>query len=112
MSELYDKSIYKLELDQILELLASCAGSEEGKTRCRLLRPQTDLEDVNLLLEQTTAASDLTTRKGNPGFSEVYDVSESLERADRGGSLQPKELLRIAGVLRARTRCFPFSSTP
>ena len=104
MSELYDKSIYKLELDQILELLASCAGSEEGKTRCRLLRPVTDLEDVNLLLEQTTAASDLCTRKGNPGFSEVYDVSASLERADRGGSLQPKELLRIAGVLRcART---------
>ena len=104
MSELYDKSIYKLELDQILELLASCAGSEEGKARCRLLRPETDLEDVNLLLQQTTAASDLCTKKGNPGFSEVYDVSASLERADRGGSLQPKELLRIAGVLRcART---------
>ena len=104
MSELYDKSIYKLELDQILELLATCAGSEEGKARCRLLRPETDLEDVNLLLQQTTAASDLCTKKGNPGFSEVYDVSASLERADRGGSLQPKELLRIAGVLRcART---------
>ena len=104
MSELYDKSIYKLELDQILELLAACAGSEEGKARCRLLRPETDLEDVNLLLQQTTAASDLCTKKGNPGFSEVYDVSASLERADRGGSLQPKELLRIAGVLRcART---------
>ncbi len=100
MSELYDKSIYKLELDQILELLAQCAGSEEGKTRCRMLRPNTDLEDVNLLLEQTTAASDLCTKKGNPGFSEVYDVSASLERAERGGSLQPKELLRIAGVLR------------
>ena len=104
MSELYDKSIYKLELDQILELLAACAGSEEGKARCRLLRPETDLEDVNLLLQQTTAASDLCTKKGNPGFSEVYDVSASLERADRGGRLQPKELRRIAGVLRcART---------
>ena len=100
MSELYDKSLYKLELDQILELLAQCAGSEDGKTRCRMLRPETDLEDVNLLLEQTTAASNLCTKKGNPGFSEVYDVSASLERADRGGSLQPKELLRIAGVLR------------
>ena len=104
MSELYDKSIYKLELDQILELLAGCAGSEEGKARCRLLRPETDLEDVKLLLDQTTAASDISTKKGNPGFSEVYDVSASLERADRGGSLQPKELLRVAGVLRcART---------
>ena len=34
----------------------------------------------------------------------MTDVSASLERADRGGSLQPKELLRIAGILRcART---------
>ena len=52
------------------------------------------------MLEQTSAASDLCTRKGNPVFGDVTDVSASLERADRGGSLQPIELLRIAGVLR------------
>ena len=27
MSELYEKSLLKLELDQVLEQLASCAGS-------------------------------------------------------------------------------------
>jgi DNA mismatch repair protein MutS2 len=59
-----------------------------------------DLEDVQALLDETTAASDLCTRKGNPVFGDVNDVSASLERADRGGSLQPVELLRIAGVLR------------
>ena len=100
MSELYDKSLYKLELNQVLELLAQCAGSEEGKAACLALRPTSDLEDVQALLEETTAASDLCTRKGNPSFSGVADVSASLERADRGGSLQPVELLRIAGVLR------------
>ena len=104
MSELYEKSVLKLELDQVLELLAECAGSTEGKIACRNLRPNSDLEDVQMMLEQTTAASDLCTKKGNPGFAEVRDVSESLERADRGGSLQPKELLHIASVLRcART---------
>ena len=30
----------------------------------------------------------------------MTDCSASLERADRGGSLQPVELLRIAGILR------------
>lgn len=64
------------------------------------LRPSSDLEEVELLLNQTTAASDLCTRKGNPVFADVTDVSASLERADRGGSLQPAELLRIAGILR------------
>ena len=100
MSELYEKSLLKLELDLVLEQLATCAGSVGGKEACLRVRPVSDLEDVNLMLEQTTAAADLCTRKGNPVFGDVTDVSASLERADRGGSLQPIELLRIAGVLR------------
>ena len=100
MSELYEKSLLKLELDQVLEQLAQCAGSQEGKAACLQIRPISDLEDVQALLDETTAASDLCTRKGNPVFGDVYDVSASLERADRGGSLQPAELLRIGGVLR------------
>ena len=100
MSELYDKSLIKLELDQILTQLAECAGSSAGKSACLQLRPTSDLEEVEALLEQTTAASDICTRKGNPSFSGVTDVSASLERADRGGCLQPVELLHIAAVLR------------
>ena len=100
MSELYEKSLLKLELDQVLQQLSDCAGSAGGKEACLRVRPSSDLEDVNLMLQQTTAASDLCTRKGNPIFGDVNDVSASLERADRGGSLQPIELLRIAGVLR------------
>ena len=68
MSELYDKSLLKLELDQGLELLAECAGSFEGKNACRQLRPSSDLDDVQEMLAQTTAASDLCTRKGNPAL--------------------------------------------
>ena len=104
MSDLYERSLYKLELDQVLALLAECAGSSEGKERCLRLRPTSDLEDVQALLDETTAASELCTKKGAPGFSDVKNVSASLERADRGGALQPKELLSIGGVLRsART---------
>lgn len=104
MSELYEKSLQKLELDQVLQRLSACAGSEGGKAACLLLRPTSDLEEVTLLLQQTSAASDLCARKGNPVFGDVTDVSSSLERAERGGTLQPKELLRVAGILRcART---------
>ena len=100
MSELYEKSLHKLELPLVLELLAECAGSQAGKDACLNLRPVSDLEEVEALLAETTAASDLCTRKGNPGFGEVRDVSAALERADRGGTLQPKELLEIGAVLR------------
>ena len=104
MSELYEKSLQKLELPQVLQMLSACAGSVGGKEACLRLAPITDLEEVNLLLAQTTAASNLCDRKGNPVFGDVSDVSASLERAERGGTLQPKELLRIAGILRcART---------
>ena len=100
MSELYEKSLVKLELDQVLALLADCAGSEGGKQSCLNLRPSSDLEEVEQLLQQTTAAYDLSTKKGYPSFASAADVSACLERADRGGSLQPKELLVIGGVLR------------
>ena len=104
MSVLYEKSLLKLELDKVLEMLAERAGSYAGKERCMQLRPTSDLEAVQALLDQTSAACDLSTRKGYPGFSEIRDVKDSLDRADRGGALSPKELLRIAGVLRcART---------
>ena len=100
MSELYFKSQAKLELNQVLALLADCAGSSEGKKACLLLTPSSDLEDVQHRLDETTAASSMSTNKGYPGFSEVRDVSASVDRAERGGTLQPKELLHIAGVLR------------
>ena len=64
MSTLYDKSLIKLELDQILSQLAECAGSADGKAACLQLRPISDLEDVQILLDETAAAWDLSARKG------------------------------------------------
>ncbi|MGM9651396.1 MAG: endonuclease MutS2 [Faecousia sp.] len=100
MSELYEKSLKKLELDAVLEKLADCAVSQEGKQRCRELRPLTDARDIEDLQRQTSAACRLITLKGAPGFQQVQDVRPSLDRADRGGCLNPVELLHIAGVLR------------
>ena len=100
MSELNEKSMRKLELDQVLQRLSGCASSEDAKAKCLTLRPTSDLEEVNDLLEQTTAACGLVAVKGTPSFLEVKDVNAALERADRGGSLSTAELLRIAGVLR------------
>lgn len=100
MSELYEKSIIKLELDKVLELLSECAGSKEGKAACLRIHPTSDIDDVSALLAETSAAVELSTRKGHPGFSGMSDISASLERAERGGSLHPSELLAIGAVLR------------
>ena len=104
MSELYHKSQLKLELDAVLLRLSECASSDAGRSACLKLCPTSDIEDVHRLLAETSIASDMCTRKGNPGFSGICDVTQQLERAVKGGSLQPAELLAIAGVLKcART---------
>lgn len=100
-TELYQKSIKKLELDAVLAKLAESAVSEEAKETCLSLQPLDDADEITALQEQTAAACKLITLRSAPGFSEVKDVRLSLDRADRGGSLSPIELLRIAGVLRA-----------
>ena len=100
MSELYEKSLRKLELDAVLELLAQEASSEEARARSRALRPLTEPDDIRRLQEQTSAAGRLLSQKGSPGLGGAKDVRESLARADRGGCLSAGELLKIAGVLR------------
>ena len=100
MTELYEKSLNKLELDVVLEQLASCANSEEAKERCCALRPLEDAEEIQILQQQTTAAVKLVSLKGSPSFHGLKNVGPSLERADRGGCLSTAELLRIAAVLK------------
>lgn len=100
MSELYNKSIDKLELNKVLELLAQCANSSDGKAACLKLKPVSDLQDVNRLLNETSAAVGISFTHGYPAFFGLQDVSDSLERAHMGGSLLTKELLSVAGVLK------------
>ena len=97
---LNEKSLNTLELDRVLSLLADAAVSEEAKERALALQPERDAEEVRELLRQTSAACHMVERKGTPGFQGLKPVAASLDRADRGGSLNPAELLRIAGVLR------------
>ena len=104
MSELYEKSLTKLELDRVLELLAGHAGSPDAAGRCLALRPMADADDVRRAQAETSGACKLMETKGTPGFRGTVNVSGELLRAERGGSLSPAELLRVAGVLRcART---------
>ena len=100
MTQLFEKSIHTLELPRVLDLLAEEAVTEEGKERCRTALPSVERSEVQRLQSQTSAAFDLLVKAGSPGFSGVRPVSAALQRADRGGSLNTRELLDIAQVLR------------
>ena len=104
MSQLFEKSIRTLELPRVLQLLADQAVSEEAKRRARTLAPETEPEEVLRLQDQTEAARTLIGLQGSPSFSGVKPVSEALDRADRGGSLNTRELLTIADLLTCARR--------
>ncbi len=104
MSELFDKSIRTLELPRVLQLLSDQAVSPEAKELALAVRPETDYEDVLRLLDQTDGARAMIVLRGAPGFSGVKPVKELLDRADRGGSLNIPELIRIGDLLYAARR--------
>jgi DNA mismatch repair protein MutS2 len=95
-----EKTIHSLEFDKICELLASFAPTDGSKTMAKMLMPSEDIDTVLLRQRRTTDAKRLCDAKGMPSFGMVKDVSESCERADKGATLTPGELLAVASVLR------------
>ena len=99
MSELFEKSIRVLELPRLLTMLERHAVSAEAKTRARRLTPSDDYGEVSCLLDETDAARKMILLRGSPTFAGVKPVAEALGRAERGGMLNTRELLDIAGLL-------------
>ena len=101
MNTLYEKSLKTLELDRVLNMLSGHCVTEEGKELALKLMPTDDIDEVRVLLRETSDANHMVELKGSPAFRDVKNVKPSLQRADRGGSLNTVELLRVGGVLRA-----------
>ena len=93
----YEKA---LELDKVLDMLATETGWEEPAALARSLEPSSRLSEVQRLLDETGAAYMLTARFGSPSFGQAKNVTNSLRRAAAGASLSLRELLDIAETLR------------
>ncbi len=102
--KLQEKSFRTLEFPTVLERLSACAMTEQGKRTLLALRPLLHLDEVERAQEETATALATVLQKGSPSFSGAKDVSPSLERAQRGGTLNTRELLDVASLLRATGR--------
>ena len=109
MTDLMEKSLQTLEFPAVLELLAAQAVSDETKERVRKIRPSTDRGEVNLLIQETTAARKMMDIHGAPALSNLRPVAASLQRAHLGGVLNTRELLQIASVLRTTRNVASYS---
>ena len=94
------RSLLSLEFDKIREMLALHATTEGAKGMAMTLSPTDDIDNVLKRLKKTTDAKRLCENKGMPSFSGVRDISEACDRAGKGASLNTRELLDVALVLK------------
>ncbi|MFC4776994.1 endonuclease MutS2 [Paenibacillus sp. GCM10023252] len=98
------KIISTLEFTKIVHKLTQHAATSLGKVRAEKLSPNSELEDVKLLLQATDEAYKADRLKGSPPFGGVADITSSLHRARIGGTLNPAELLEVASTVRGGRR--------
>ncbi len=96
----FEKAIKTLEFDRVLEQLAAAAQTDGAKEKAMRVMPQTSLVRIRKLQMQTSDARKLMGVKGTPPFGGVTDITGHIDRAEKGASLSPAELLRVANVLR------------
>lgn len=96
-----ERHIAALEIGKVLERLAAFTACDDARENAMNLKPETNLDLANALLNQTKDAHMLLARFGGPSFAGLKNVNNALSRADAGSVLSPRELLDIGGVLRA-----------
>lgn len=89
-----------LELDKILNMLAGETDCDDAKKIICDIIPSSDEMYVRSLLQQTDDAFVTSVKFGVPSFSGLKNIDEPLQKAEFGGSLSTKELLKVVGVLK------------
>ena len=96
-----EKAITALEFDKIRTILASHCPTAGARELAFKLLPLTHVEQIERQQKKTTDARKLLEAKGMPPFGTVVDINEICERAVRGATLTPRELLDSALLLRS-----------
>ncbi len=90
-----EKAMKVLEYNKIIELLKGQAGSEMTRKIISELKPFTDPRVIRTVLEETDEAVKLITYKGPLPLGNFYDIKSSVVFAQKGGTLNMKQLLQI-----------------
>ncbi|KEI95529.1 endonuclease MutS2 [Clostridium botulinum] len=99
-----DKSIKVLEFNKIQEFLKNYTCTKAAKDIIEDLKPYDSVYEVREHLEETKEAFKLLITKGAPPFEGVYDIRSGISLAEKGSTLLPGQLLKIAAVLRCARR--------
>lgn len=90
-----------LEFDKVLAAIAANAATEGAKELIASLTPSDDMVIVMRTQAETRDAKQMILKKSAPPFGKAKDILPAVERAEKGASLTPRELLDIASLLRS-----------
>ena len=96
-----EKSLRILEFNKIKDKIQKYARTNAGKQRIAELAPYDNVYEINNKLEETNEALEVILDKGNQPLEGLFDIHEGIERARKGGTLTPGQLLKIGSTLRA-----------
>ena len=97
----FEKAIRTLEFDKIRETLAAVCPTEGAKKLAMALCPSRAILTVRRMLAHTDAAKSMQTVKGMPPFSGISDITDAVDRADKGAVLTIREILAVGRTLSA-----------
>ncbi len=98
------KSITLLEFPAIRARLAEHTSFAPGRRLAEALEPSNDSAIVARSLDETDQARSLHAERSTVGIGSAHDIGPWIERASRGGRLDPAHFLEIAETLEATAR--------
>ena len=99
-----ERSLAILEFPLVRERLAAATSFAPGRRLAETLEPSNDKVIVARGLDETEQARSLLIERPGVGIGAAHDIGPWVERAARGGRLDPAHFLEIAETLDASSR--------
>jgi DNA mismatch repair protein MutS2 len=100
----WETALSALEWGKIVARLSGHASSEPGRALCAALSPGVDIEAIRISLEENRDGRRMLLHDGALPLSGVKEIRGEVEKAAKGASLSPEELLRIGQTARSGER--------
>ena len=107
----HSKMLSTLEFPKIIGMLAEHCATDGAKAKARALLPSDDYDVILARQRKTEDARRLINQKGYPSFSADESTTASAERAYKGATLSPKELLSVASLFHSARMIADYAHT-
>ena len=94
-----ESNLLKLEYNKILEKISNYCKTYIGKQYISELRPSSNKQDVQQMLDETNEGVVLLQRNSTPPLDEIVDISVYIKTLESCGSLSIKALLELKNIL-------------